>query len=194
MKDEATIDVDVQLWDEFRSGNKESFEKLIRLHYRSLHAYATKFRRDHEFAKDCLQELFFELWKNRLSLGSTRYVKSYLFKSVRNKVFRELQRNRWHFQHAQVDDEYCFDVEFSIEHYLIREQTLRETANTLSKVLNELPKRQKEIIYLRYYQDLEIEEIVEIMEINPQSVYNLIHRALENLRQPLASEGIARLK
>lgn len=91
-------------------------------------------------------------------------------------------------QIAQLDDNYCFDVEFSIEHHLIREQTLRETANRFSEVLNKLPKRQKEIIYLRFYQDLEIPEIVEVMEINAQSVYNLIHKALSNLRNPLLAQ------
>lgn len=179
------MDADIQLWDEFRSGNKTSFEKLIKTHYRNLFIYGTKFRRDHEFIKDCLQELFLELWKNRQTIGSTPYVKSYLFKCVRNKVYRELHKNRWHFRVAQIDDDYFFDVEFSIEHHLIREQTLRETANKFSEALNKLPKRQKEIIYLRFYQDLEIDEIVGIMEINAQSVYNLIHKALSNLRDPV---------
>lgn len=176
---------DVTLWNEFRSGNKQSFEKLMRLHYRSLFGYATKFTHDSEFAKDCLQELFLELWRNRATLNPTAFVKSYLFKSVRNKVNRELHKNRHHHHTQQIDDNYYFDVEFSIEHHLIREQTLRETANTFSELLNKLPKRQKEIIYLRFYQDLEVSEIVEIMEINAQSVYNLLHKALANLKAPL---------
>jgi RNA polymerase sigma factor (sigma-70 family) len=176
---------DVTLWNEFRSGNKQSFEKLMRLHYRGLFGYATKFTHDSEFAKDCLQELFLELWRNRATLNPTEFVKSYLFKSVRNKVNRELHKNRHHHHTQQLDDNYYFDVEFSIEHHLIREQTLRETANTFSELLNKLPKRQKEIIYLRFYQDLEVSEIVEIMEINAQSVYNLLHKALANLKTPL---------
>lgn len=188
MESAPSIDLDIRLWDEFRSGNKTSFAKLMQAHYRNLYTYGTKFRKDHELVKDCLQDLFLELWKNRATLGSTNYVKSYLFKCVRNKMFRELQRNRWQLQIAQLDNNYCFDVEFSIEHHLIREETLRETANRFSKILNRLPKRQKEVIYLRFYQDLEISEIVEVMEINAQSVYNLIHKALSNLRDPLLVE------
>jgi RNA polymerase sigma factor (sigma-70 family) len=176
---------DITLWNEFRGGNKLSFEKLMRTHYRSLFGYATKFTKDSEFVKDCLQELFMELWRTRASISATDFVKSYLFKSVRNKVNRELYKNRWHKHTEQIDDNYYFDVEFSIEHHLIREQTLRETANAFSELLNKLPKRQKEIIYLRFYQDLEVSEIVEIMEINAQSVYNLLHKALANLRTPL---------
>ena len=188
MESTASVDLDIQLWDEFRSGNKSSFERLMQAHYRNLYAYGTKFRKDHEFVKDCLQDLFLELWKNRATLGTTNYVKSYLFKCVRNKIFRTLQKNRWHLQAAQLDEDYAFDVEFSIEHHLIREQTLRDTASRFSKVLNTLPKRQKEIIYLRFYQDLEISEIVKVMEINAQSVYNLINKALSNMRDPLLSE------
>ena len=160
----------------------------MKTHYRNLFVYGTKFRKDHEFVKDCLQDIFFELWKNRQTLGSTPRVKSYLIKCVRNKIFRELHRNRWHFQSTQLDENYCFDVEFSIEHHLIREQTLRETASKFSEVLNKLPKRQKEIIYLRFYQDLEVTEIVQVMEINAQSVYNLLHKALSNLRAPLLAK------
>jgi RNA polymerase sigma factor (sigma-70 family) len=181
------IDSDIQLWNEFRSGSKSSFEKLVQVHYRSLYAYGTKFRRDHEFVKDCLQDLFLQLWKNRSTLGNTGHVKSYLFKCVRNNILRAIQKNKWHSQTVQLDDNYAFDVEFSIEHHLIREQTLRDTASRFSKLLNTLPRRQKEIIYLRFYQDLEIDEIVTIMEINAQSIYNLIHKALSSLHERLSS-------
>ena len=90
-------------------------------HYRNLFTYGSKFRRDDEFVKDCLQDVFLGLWKNRETLGSTNYVKSYLFKCVRNKIYRELHKNRWHLQTMQLDENYYFDVEFSIEHHLIRD-------------------------------------------------------------------------
>jgi len=187
LKSITPIDLDIQLWDEFRGGNKGSFERLMQVHYARLYAYGTKFSKDREFVKDCLQDLFLELWRNRTSLGNTDHVKSYLFKCVRNKIFRAIQKNKWQAQTTTLDDHYMFDVEFSIEHHLIREQTLRDTAIRFSNVLNALPKRQKEIIYLRYYQDLEIAEIVKVMDINAQSVYNLINKALSRLQELLPS-------
>lgn len=157
-------------------------------YYRSLFSYGSKFSKDSELVKDCLQDLFLELWKNREAIGLVDHVRSYLFKSFRNKIWRVLHKNRWHHQAAQIEDDYYFDVEFSIEHHLIREETLRDTATTFSDILNQLPKRQKEIIYLRFYQNLEIQEIVQIMEINPQSAYNLLHKAISSLREtPLAN-------
>lgn len=176
-----------ELWKEFKAGNKLSFEKLMTAHYRSLFSYGSKFTRNTELVKDCLQELFLGLWKNRDTLGSTDHVRPYLFKSFRNKIWRVLQQNRWHDKAEQIEENYYFDVEFSIEHHLIREETLRDTATKFSDILNQLPKRQKEIIYLRFYQNLEIPEIVQVMEINSQSAYNLLHKALSSLREtPLA--------
>jgi RNA polymerase sigma factor (sigma-70 family) len=179
---------DSELWKEFKAGNKHSYEKLMTGYYRSLFNYGSKFSKNTELVKDCLQDLFLDLWKNRETIGFVNHVRSYLFKSFRNKIWRVLHKNRWHDQTAQIDDAYFFDVEFSIEHHVIREETLRDTATRFSDILNQLPKRQKEIIYLRFYQDLEIQEIVQIMEINSQSAYNLLHKALSNLREtPLAN-------
>ncbi|MBA4057460.1 MAG: sigma-70 family RNA polymerase sigma factor [Marivirga sp.] len=146
-------------------------------------SYGSKFSKNVEFVKDCLQDLFLELWKNRETIGSTDHVRSYLFKSLRNKIWRVRHKDRWHNNAEPIEENYYFDVEFSIEHHLIREETLRDTATKFSDILNQLPKRQKEIIYLRFYQNLEIQEIVQVMEINSQSAYNLLHKALSSLRE-----------
>jgi RNA polymerase sigma factor (sigma-70 family) len=178
---------DHELWKQFKAGNKQSYETLMQAHYRSLFAYGLKFSKDGEFVKDCIQDLFLELWKNRETIGNLSYVRSYLFKCLRNKIWRVLHQQRWHHQAEQLEDDYYFDVEFSIEHHLIREETLRDTATKFADLLNQLPKRQKEIIYLRFYQNLEIDEIVQVMEINSQSAYNLLHKAISSLREmPLA--------
>jgi RNA polymerase sigma factor (sigma-70 family) len=164
---------DDDLWKDFKAGNKASFEKLMSAHYRSLFSYGLKFTKNTELVRDCLQDLFLELWKNRESLGATSYVRSYLFKSFRNKIWRVLHQNRWHHRAEQIQENY----------YLIREETLRYTTAKFSSLLNQLPKRQKEIVYLRFYQNLDIQEIVQVMEITSQSAYNLLHKAISSLRE-----------
>jgi RNA polymerase sigma factor (sigma-70 family) len=49
-------------------------------------------------------------------------------------------------------------------------------------LINVLPKRQKEIIYLKFFENLGREEIADIMQISPQAVSNLLQKALKNLR------------
>jgi RNA polymerase sigma factor (sigma-70 family) len=49
-------------------------------------------------------------------------------------------------------------------------------------VLNGLPPRQREIMYLRFYENLDFENISQIMEISKQSVHNLLQKAYKNFR------------
>ncbi len=171
------------LWNEFRAGGRVAFEKLLQTHYRGLYHYGAKFSKDGEFVKDCIQELFLELWKNRATLGETSYPRSYLLKSLRRKMYRELYRNRRHAQAEPLEEDYHFDVAFSAEHLLLREEAAKDTAEKMAHLLNLLPRRQKEIVYLRYFQELEVSEITQVMDITPQSVYNLLHKAVSRLRQ-----------
>jgi RNA polymerase sigma factor (sigma-70 family) len=53
----------------------------------------------------------------------------------------------------------------------------------LNKLLNDLPGRQKEALYLRYHQGLTVDQIAEILDVNYQSANNLLHRALLHLRK-----------
>jgi RNA polymerase sigma factor (sigma-70 family) len=176
------------LWSQFKAGDKAAFARLMQTYYRDLFQYATKFTKNAEFIKDCLQDLFLELWKNRSTLGETRHVKAYLLKSVRHKVYRELYRNQKHMHTELSEDDYCFDVVFSVEQLMIREQEVQHMSEKLSGLLNQLPRRQKEIIYLRFFQELEVEQIVQVMDIHPQSAYNLLHKAIHRLKQSWISE------
>ena len=55
-----------------------------------------------------------------------------------------------------------------------------------AKLLNKLPKRQKEAIYLKYYSGLKATDIAEIMDINYQSVVNILHKAIKNLKEEVS--------
>ena len=50
------------------------------------------------------------------------------------------------------------------------------------QALNQLSPRQKEVLYLRYFEELEYNEIAGMMDISVKGVYKLNSRALETLR------------
>jgi RNA polymerase sigma factor (sigma-70 family) len=177
------LDEDLLLWNEFRNGNADAFGELIRVHYQDLFHYGTRFTKDEELVKDCLQDLFLELWSNRLTISETSFVKYYLLKSLRRKLGRKIGRSK----HAASFDELHFENLFngspSVETQLIREEYLTELSRKMRKVLASLSRRQQEVIYLRFFVDADIEEIAEIMSLNRQSVYNLLHDALKKLKK-----------
>ncbi len=174
---------DLFLWNEYRSGNADAFGALVRVHYPDLFHYGTRFTRDADLVKDCIQDLFLELWINRETISETSFVKYYLLKALRRKLTRKIGRSRYTGSWEELHFESILNGTHSVETSIIREEGLAELARKMRHALAGLGKRQQEAIYLRYYFDADIDEIAEIMSVNRQSVYNLLHDALKKLKK-----------
>jgi len=168
---------DQQLWAGVRNADKQSYSNLVGRYTNLLFRYGIRFVNDEDFIKDCVQDVFLSLWNCRNTINDTASVKSYLFKSLRMRVFRE--RAKW--SNDALDDDYDFEADFSVEDKLIEEQTSSEIHFKISAALNKLPRRQKEILYLRFYEEMDHDRIAQVMGLNKQSVYNLLHEAEEGL-------------
>ncbi|WP_028522323.1 RNA polymerase sigma factor [Runella limosa] len=176
---------DAHLWNAFREGDENAFGQIAQKYYRSLFSYGAKFSKDREFIKDCLQDLFMELWYKRETLGDTDFVKFYLLKSLRRKIHRESLKQQW----LTDEDELDFDAEdlgdISVEQQIIEVETNQELLQQLNRQLAELPKRQQEIIYLKFYENLDNESIAQVMSISRQAVANLLYRTLKELKEKM---------
>jgi RNA polymerase sigma factor (sigma-70 family) len=177
------LDEDLFLWNEFRSGNAEAFGALIRVHYPDLFQYGTRFTKDKELVKDCLQDLSLELWANRETISETSFVKYYLLKSLRRRLNKKIGRSRYTGSWEGLHFESLFNGSPSIESGIIHEKNLAGPVRKMRQALAGLSKSQQEVIYLRFYVDADIDEIAEIMGINGQSVYNLLHEGLKKLKK-----------
>ena len=169
-----------QLWSNFRAGDEKAYTVLMETFTNLLYKYGMRFSNDSDFVKDCVQDVFFELWNRRERIKQTESVKAYLFKALRLRIFRE--KSNWAYSES-LDENYDFLIEFDIETTIIETEATGELSLQLHKLLNNLPKRQKEILYLRFYEGLDQDKIGEIMGLNRQSVYNLLHEALIRLRK-----------
>jgi RNA polymerase sigma factor (sigma-70 family) len=170
-----------ELWRRFRHGDEEAFSMLANRHYRKLLHYGQKFSSNTQFIEDALQELLIHLWLHRATLNDTQSVTYYLLKAFRHQLIKALKR-RAHEQplDGQAD---AISFDFSIEQNYIQQETHNLLERTVEAALAQLPARQKEVIYLRYYQGLRPEEIASLLDIKPQSVSNILQRALTRLRE-----------
>ena len=75
------------------------------------------------------------------------------------------------------------EMEFSTEEFIISSEQDSRLHGVMVSALNELPPKQREIIHMRFYQDLEYPQIAEITGIKYQSVINHVYRAIQVLRQ-----------
>ncbi|MCF2505218.1 sigma-70 family RNA polymerase sigma factor [Dyadobacter sp. CY107] len=175
---------DKVLWQQLKDGSELALGALIRQYFNPLLNYGLKFIRDEAFVKDCVQEVFIEIWNRRERVTVPDSVRAYLLSSVRKRVLREAYRQQILREEEPADlENNGHFVEFSPEWILIENETLAQTKERIEKVLSMIPKRQREVIYLRYYQNLERDEIAEIMNVNPQSVSNLLQTAYISMRE-----------
>ncbi|MEJ2880302.1 RNA polymerase sigma factor [Pedobacter sp. GR22-6] len=173
------ITAESELWNRFRAGDRTAYTQITTAYINPLFNYGYRICPDRDFVKDCVQEVFIELWNRRSTINETQSVKWYLFKAVRLRIFRELPK--WG-RNESLNDDYQFTVEFNIESRLIADLEVQELSSKVKAVLNGLPSRQREIMYLRFYEELDFEQISEIMQISRQSVHNLLQKAYHNFR------------
>jgi RNA polymerase sigma factor (sigma-70 family) len=176
------ISDDRDLWNAFRAGDENAFGEIARRYYRSLFTYGIKFSKDREFVKDCIQDLYFELWSKRETLGDTDFVKFYLLKSLRRKIHRESTKRLWISDEGELDFEAGTDSDASIEQQIIEIESNEEKIRLLNHHLKFLPKRQQEVIYLKFYENLDNESIAQVMSITRQAAANLLYRSIKELK------------
>jgi RNA polymerase sigma factor (sigma-70 family) len=172
---------DIVLWESFRNGDRTAFEALFRQHYEILFRYGNQFTADTELLEDTIQELFIELWQAK-SKAPVMSVKGYLLKSLKYKLLKAF-RQRGRIQQLPADTDIFF--EWSHDIFLITQQENAEKKQRVLEALGSLSNRQKEIIYLKYYQNLSYDEVSEIMNINYQVARNLLYQAIRSLKNRL---------
>lgn len=173
------------VWRHFRQGDATALARIFNENYASLYCYGKKLVSDEELVKDCVQNLFLKMWLTREKLMPIKSVRPYLLKSLRRHIGDYVvARNRKKIFQERFNGE--FEVTFSHEDFLIALQTSQEQSDALVRCLNNLPSRQREAIFLRFYEGLEYDKIAEVMNLNLQSVRNLIYQSLKSIKADLA--------
>lgn len=187
-------DNDAWLWQRFKEGDSEALGQLMTDHYTALIRYGTRFTRDTDFVRDCMQDIFVELWNRRetVSLLTSERVRPYLMTMLRRLLHQQfLERQRYEFEPvSEQENGLVFDVTFSPEDMLIETEQSQHTADRIRQLLNQLPRRSKEAIYLRFYDNLDRAAIAQVMGISEQSVSNLFQETFRLLRRHVQSKQL----
>jgi len=163
-------------------GDRDAFLSIYECQYQALFSYGFTLTANTELTKDCIQELFLEIWKKHNTINKeVKNIRAYLFTWLRRKIFKEL---------ARLDGEKCTDEliknfsqnTLSYEDLLIAFQQSEEKKTRLRAALNRLTKRQLSIIRLKFFDNLSYAEIAAKTSLNQRTVYNLIYEAIRHLR------------
>jgi RNA polymerase sigma factor (sigma-70 family) len=179
-----TYTTQAQFWQNLKAGERAGLESLYRLYANPLFNYGSKFSADKDFIRECIQELFVTLWTRRTFLGEPSSVKNYLFKAIRLSIFKKGKLSRLNVSYDE-SEHYEFDAKLTIEDTIIIDEQNHQTKKRLEASLNQLTPRQREAIFLKFYEGLDYEEIAEIMNITVKGSYKVVARAVDALRTKL---------
>ena len=169
---------DLELWKQLKEGNREAFKKIYAQHIQSLYKYGRRFTQDTTMVEDSIHDLFVELWNKRSSIGNTDSIIRYLLVSLRRKLYKATKAS----EKIELKDELVSAEEQSFQW---PEDDSNPRKVKLQQAIKKLTPHQQEVIYLKYFQGLDYEEISEVLDMKYQSVRNLVHRAMTKLRDHL---------
>ena len=176
------MDNDEILWQGLLNGDKEMFLALYKKYYHSLLFIGIKDIKDSELVKDTIQQLFLYFWEKRSSLNEAKNVKSYIITSFLRKLSVDWKKSSQFHNLLVVENNFSSDTQPTPEEKLISKDEQGHAFRLLMKYIDELPKRQKELIFLRFYDGLSYEEIVQKTGLSHRTIYNKIHEALKKLK------------
>lgn len=167
---------DQQLFQAITKGDQKSFRKLFDLHYRQLLRSAISILKDENAAKDAVQDVFFQLWKNREQLVINSTVGGYLKRSVINRSLNQIKSRK----------PFVADTALSADsskapdpQQLLEAEDIQEA---IAKGMDQLSEKCRTVFVLRRIEGYSVKEIAEKLEVSPKTVENQITKALKILK------------
>lgn len=171
----------IELWNGTLTGCQKNYAQLHNKLYPKLFNYGCRMLDDEDLTDDILQDLFIKFWENKTKIGELKNVEAYFYRSMKSMVLNHIRKAKT--TESKLDAILVTEIAFSAEDLIISNESDHLLKERLVIALNSLPAKQREILKMRFYDDLSYPSISETLGIRYQSVINHVHRAIQSLRQ-----------
>lgn len=163
-----------------KEGNIKVFERIFRQYYSPLYLYAFSITGQKETAEEIVQDTFYNIWKEREKIQIAHSLKSYLYKSVKNRSLQYLE-------HLQVREKYRENIlqqDNQVSVFTPNEQLeYKELEEMLKNTFAKLPERCRQIFHLHRMNGKKYKEIAENLSISIKTVEADMTKAYRILRK-----------
>lgn len=167
---------------------QNTIHTYYRDYYPALFNYGVKFIRDDDMVKDAIQDCFYDLYLHPERLGNIKKPKNYLTGALRNLLLKQIALQK---KTEEIVEMRSFEV--SVEDTIIEKENKSINSGKLHVAIESLTPKQKEVLYLRFYEGLSYDDIEKITSTNYQSIRNLLSKTLKNLREAILVLGFCTL-
>lgn len=162
-------------------GDISSFEALFHQYYGGLCGYAESLVGKKEIAEEVVQDVFFNIWKNRETLRIRQSLQSYLYRAAYNNSMMYLRKmRREHFMEDISGPEPRLDEPDPSQRI-----QFNEVSSLITQTLDGLPERTREIFRLNRQEGLKYREIAKKLSISEKTVEANMGKALKALRNSM---------
>lgn len=176
---------DQQLSERMAAGDQEAFEMLVTRYHGPLLSYTSRQLADRQKAQDIVQETFIRLIRHLRQHGALEHVRPWLYKVAQN-MCKDYWKSAAYRSEGLVGEELpeVFDLSPGAEELMER----RETSREIAEYLETLPEVQQEIISLRFFHELKLQEIAELVQLPLSTVKTHLYTGLKKLKKKMTSD------
>ncbi len=173
---------DKEILELYRSGERDkAFGELVRSYQERLYWHVRRFTCSHEDTDDLLQEIFIKVWNSLPSFREDSSLFTWLYRIATNETLNFLRRQR-------VRGMLNFEPLDNVLYKKIDEDTHfngNELQRELHKAIQKLPRKQRLVFNMRYFDELSYNEIADILNTSVGSLKASYHHAYKKIKEDL---------
>jgi len=167
----------------------KEIESVYNLYVNELFTYGLYLGFERETVKDAVHDVFVKITTSSDNLDNISNIKFYLFRSLKNRLLDIHKNQKEHIELENIDPalEIPFNIQVNVEELLIEREEQKQIKTEIEQMLNALTDRQREIIYLRYVQEYDYDQIAQLLNISVHGCRKLVSTAIRSLREKFGS-------
>ena len=159
--------------------SEKAFRAIYDEHYKLMLGVGINLTRDMDSAREIVQEVFYQFWKNRRKLKETISIRNYLKRAVINRSINHIK-----YQSRFTSDEVLGNTGGSAIQP-DRRMEVNQLKSVIDTAIEKLPEKARIIFVLRRQEGMALKEIADQLDISPKTVENQITRALKFLKSEI---------
>lgn len=172
---------DEEIAVQVQGGDKELFGVLMERYEQKLLRYGRKFLSSPDNIEDIVQDVFMSAYQNIKSFNSSRRFSPWIYRIAHNAYVNELKKN----SHMPIT---LPDLDTLLSHTIYEdpaelEREQKDMKRMIEEGLEKIPLKYKEILLLRYYEDMDYKEMADVLGVPVGTVSVRLKRAREQLKK-----------
>ncbi len=176
------MDKGAEYYSRYLDGDDEGLALLVREYRNGLILYLNGICRNIHTAEDICEDTFVRLVTKRPVYNGRSSFKTWLYTIARNTAYNELSRKK---PDISVDG-----LEIPSELLVDEKYIENETRGNVRRLVGYLPKKQREAVWLVYFEGMTVKQTAKIMKKSENAVSTTLSRAKSKLKEMLIKEGI----